>query len=192
MAKKYEFQPDKPYSSWLNQLQLTKLQRLQVIKWCLYALILVIVSVIQDVVLCRIRVFGSCSDLVPCAIFLICILEGSQQGSLFALISSMLFLMSGSAPGPHVLVLITIPAIIVCILREVYLRPRLLSALLCTVLAMVVYEFLVFCFCLLFGLVTFSRISGFLASALLSAPAIPLLYLIARPIMAIGGTTWKD
>ena len=27
MAKKYEFQPDKPYSSWLNKLQLTKLHK---------------------------------------------------------------------------------------------------------------------------------------------------------------------
>ena len=192
MAKKYEFQPDKPYANWLSQLQLTKLQRYQVLKWCLYALVLVIVSVIQDVVLCRLRIYGSSTDLVPCGIFLICILEGSQQGSIFALAASLLYLMSGSAPGPHVLVLITVPAILVCILRQVYLRPRLLSAMLCTTLAMAVYEVLVFGFCMLLGFVTFDRILSFLLSAVLSIPAIPLLYLIARPIMAIGGKSWKD
>ena len=192
MAKKYEFQPDKPYSSWLGKLQLTKLQRKQALKWFLYALALTVLSVIQDVVLCRMRIWGGSTDLVPCGIILICILEGSHQGSVFALIASLLFLMSGSAPGPHVLVLITVPAILVCILRQVYLRPNLLSALLCTLLAMVVYELLVFCFCLLLGSVTLQHISGFLASALLSPIAVPILYLIARPIMAIGGTSWKD
>ena len=192
MAKKYEFQPDKPYSSWLAKLQLTKLQRKQVLKWCLYALLLILVSVVQDVVLCRIRIWGGSTDLVPCAIFLICMLEGSHRGSIFALIASTFYLMSGSAPGPHALVLITIPAIIVCIVREVYLRPRLLSVLFCTLLAMVVYEFSVFCFCLLLGSVTFDRLNSFWASALLSPIAVPILYLIARPIMAIGGKSWKD
>ena len=192
MAKKYEFQPDRPYSSWLNKLQLTQLQRRQVLKWALYALMLMIVSVIQDVVLCRIRIFGSCTDLVPCAIFLICVLEGSHQSSIFALAAAMLYLMSGAAPGSHVLVLITLPAILACIVREVYLRPRLMSAVLCTFAALVVYEFFVFCFCLLFGSVTFIRIGSFLFNAVLSIPAIPVFYLIARPIMAIGGKSWKD
>ena len=58
MAKKYEFQPDKPYSNWLSKLQLTKQQQKQTLKWCLYALLLVVLSVAQDVVLCRMRIFG--------------------------------------------------------------------------------------------------------------------------------------
>ena len=192
MAKKYEFQPDKPYANWLSQLQLTKLQRRQVLKWCLYALVLMVISVIQDVVLCRMRFYGGCTDLVPCAIFLICILEGSHQGCIFALAASYLYLMSGSAAGPQVLVLITVPAILVCILREVYLRPKFLSALICAMLAMVLYELLVFGFCLLLGSVTFGRIFSFLVTALISLVAVPPLYLIAKPIMAIGGTSWKD
>ena len=192
MAKKYDFQPDKPYASWLSYLQLTKLQRRQVLKWCLYALVLMVVSVIQDVVLCRMRFHGGCTDLVPCCIFLFCILEGSHQGCIFALAASFFYLMTGSAAGPQVLVLITVPAILICILREVYLRPRFLSALLCTMLAMALYELLVFGFCLLLASVTFQRFFGFLLTALLSLAAVPPLYLIAKPIMAIGGTTWKD
>ena len=42
MAKKYEFQPDKPYSTWLSKLQLTRQQKLQVLKWGLYALLLIL------------------------------------------------------------------------------------------------------------------------------------------------------
>ena len=68
MAKKYEFQPDKPYSSWLSKLQLTPQQRRQLLKWFLYALVLLVLSVLQDVVLCRLRFFGGTSDLVPCGI----------------------------------------------------------------------------------------------------------------------------
>ena len=192
MAKKFEFQPDKPYANWLSKLRLTKLQQKQVLKWCLYALLLTVLSVLQDVVLCRLRLWGGTTDLVPCGIFLICILEGSQAGSIFALVASFLYLRSGSAPGPQVLVLITLPAILVSILRQVYLRPTFLAAFLCTLLAMLVYESLVFCFCLLLGYVTPGRFLSFLVSAVLSPVAVPAVYLIARPIMAIGGTLWKD
>ena len=97
MAKKYEFQPDKPYATWLSKLQLTKLQQKQVLKWTLYALILLILSVLQDVVLSRFRLFGATTDLIPCTIILICMIEGSHRGSLFALISGCLYLFSGSA-----------------------------------------------------------------------------------------------
>ena len=192
MAKKYEFQPDKPYSSWLNKLQLTKLQQKQVLKWGLYALFLVLLSVVQDVVLCRLRIFGGTTDLVPCGIFLICTLEGSHSGSLFALIASMGYLSSGSAPGPQVLVLITVLGVLTAAVRQTYLQPGLRSAMLCTLLAMVFYELAVFAFCLLLGQVTVSRVSSFLVSAVLSPLAVPVLYLITRPITAIGGRSWKE
>ena len=117
MAKKHEFQPDRPYSTWLNKLQLTRLQRKQALKWSLYALVLLILSVVQDVILCRVRFFGGTTDLVPCGIFLICILEGTDRGCIFALVASTLFLLSGVSPGPHVLVLITVLAVLVSALR---------------------------------------------------------------------------
>ena len=192
MAKKYEFQPDKPYSNWLNKLRLTRYQQKQVLKWGLYALLLVLVSVVQDVILCRMRLWGATTELVPCCIFLICILEGSQNGSVFALAGAFFYLASGSSPGPQVLILIVLPAILFAILRQTYLRPGILSALLCTLLAMVVYEALVFAFCLLLGYTALSYFSSFMVSALLSPIAVPFLYPIAKPIGAIGGRSWKE
>ena len=56
--KKYEFKPDKPYSGFWGKLILTPLQRRSVLKWSLYALLLIVMSVLQDVVLCRLRFFG--------------------------------------------------------------------------------------------------------------------------------------
>ena len=192
MAKKYEFQPDKPYSNWMSKLQLTKLQQKQVLKWALYTLLLVLLSVVQDVILCRLRIFGGTTDLVPCGIFLICALEGCHSGSLFALLASIGYLFSGSAPGPQILVLITVLGVLTAAIRQTYLQPGLRSAMLCTLLAMVLYELCVFAFCLLLGQVTGSRLTAFLISAVLSPLTVPVLYLIMRPIMAIGGRSWKE
>jgi len=192
MAKKYEFQPDKPYSSWLNKLQLTPQQRKQVLKWSLYALLLIILSVLQDVVLCRARLFGGTTDLVPCGIFIICILEGTQQSCIFALVSAFLYLLSGSSPGPHVLVLITVLAMLAAAIRQTYLRPSLLATLLATLFAMALYELAIFAFCLLLGQVTADRLVAFLVPAGLSVVVVPFVYPIAKAISTIGGTAWKE
>lgn len=192
MAKKYEFQPDKPYSTWLNKLQLTQQQQKQVLKWCLYALLLIVLSVVQDVILCRFRFLGGTTDLVPCGIFIICILEGTQRGSIFALTASFLYLLSGSSPGPHVLVLITVLAVLVTALRQTYLHPGFPAALLCTALAMAAYELAVFCFCLLLGYATSDRFISFMMPSLLSLAAVPVVYPLAKAIQAIGGNLWKE
>ena len=192
MAKKYEFQPDRPYSSWLNKLQLTKQQQKQALKWCLYLLMLLILSVLQDVVLCRVRLFGGTSDLVPCGIFVICILEGSHRGCVFALVASYLYLLSGSAPGPQVLLLITAISVVAAILRQAYLYQGFPAVLLCATLAMMVYELSIFAFCLLLGSTTAIRLGSFMIPVLLSLVTIPVIYPIAKAIAATGGETWKE
>ena len=44
MAKNYEFRPDKPQVSWLSKLHMTQLQRQSLLKWTLYALLLLVLS----------------------------------------------------------------------------------------------------------------------------------------------------
>ena len=192
MAKKYDFQPDKPYSSWLNKLQLTKQQQKQVLKWCLYALLLIVMSVLQDVVLCRIRFCGGSTDLVPCGIFTICILEGSQKSCIFSLVAAFVYLLSGAAPGSHVLVLITVLSVLAAVLRQTYLEPGLPATILCTALALATYELAIFAFCLLLGQTTSERLVSFMVPALLSLAAVPVVYPLAKAISAIGGETWKE
>lgn len=192
MAKKYEFQPDKPYATWLSKLQLTRQQQKNILKWGLYALLLVILSVVQDVVLCRLRIDGGTTDLVPCAIFLVCLCEGTQRGSIFALVASFLYLRSGSAPGPHVLVLITVLAATSTALYQAYLRPGFPAALLCLTLSMALYELGVFAFCMLLEQVTFARYMSFVVPAVLTLAAVPVLYPLMRGISSIGGETWKE
>ena len=192
MAKNYEFRPDKPQVSWASKLHLTQKQRKALLKWALYALLLLVLSLLQDVVLSQIRFFGATTDLLPCAIVLICILEGSQKGSIFALVGSAFYLFSGSAAGPYSLVLITVLAILVCIFRQGYLQEGFAAAMLCTVAAVVVYEAAIFGIGYVLGLTIASRIFGFAITALLSCLAAPILYPIILSIASIGGETWKE
>jgi len=192
MAKKYEFKPDSDGKNLLQRLHLTPQQRKTVLKWVLYALMLVFLSVLQDVILTHLRIFGATTDLVPCAIFLITVIEGTQTGSVFALISSLLYLFSVNDLGPYAVVFITFLAIIVTAFRQGYLRKGLAAALLCVGAAMLVYELLMFAFALFLQRTLFNRILGFLLTALLSTVVSPLLYFPAKAINAIGGDSWKE
>jgi len=192
MAKKYEFKPDKPQSTWLSKLYLTKKQRSAILKWFLYALLLLVLSVVQDVILCRFRFFGATTELVPCAIFLICIMEGTERGSVFALIASLFYLFSGTAAGTYSMVFITALAVFLCIFRQAYLQKGFSAAMLCTTVGMFLYEGAIFAFGLFLGLTTPSRITGFCITAALSLVAAPILYPITLSIGSIGGETWKE
>jgi hypothetical protein len=192
MAKNYEFRPDKPLVSWVSKLHLTKLQRGALLKWSMYALLLLALSILQDVVLCRFRLFNATSELLPCAIVLITVMEGSHAGSLFALISSCLYVFSGSAPGAYSLILITFLAIFVCIFRQGFLQKGFAAAMLCTVFAVVVYEAATFVIGLVLGLTFPERWFGFAVTAGFSTLAAPILYPIVLSISAIGGESWKE
>ena len=192
MAGKYEFRPDKQGSSFWKKLYLTPLQRARFFKWFLYGAVLVAASVIQDVVLSRFRVMDATTDLVPCAIFLICLAEGAEVGGVFSLISAFCFLFSGTAPGFYCVPFITVLAVLMTIFRQALLRDGFFSAALCTAAALLVYELLVFAVGLFLELTLFDRITGFLITTALTLIAIPILYPMIHSISTIGGNTWKD
>lgn len=190
MAKKYEFKPDKPRSGFFAKLFLTPTQRRSLLKWALYALVLVVLAVVQDVLLSRVHLFGATSELVPCGIFLICILEGIERGSIFALISSLVYLFSGTAAGNYTVVFITVLACLVTALRQAFLQKGFPAALVCTAIAMLVYELMTFAIGVFLGLTLWSRLGIFCLTALFSIVAVPVLYPI---ILSIGGgDTWKE
>jgi len=192
MAKKYEFQPDKPYSGFLSKLFLTARQRRSLLKWVLYCLVLLVLSVLQDVILCDLRLFGATTELIPCAIFLICLLEGTETGSVFSLIASLLYLFSGTAPGVYAMVFITVISIGTCIFRQSFLQKGFGTAMLCTSVAILLYQLAVFVIGLFLGLTIPGRILGFLITALLSTIAAPVLYPVLLSIGTIGGEIWKE
>lgn len=192
MARKNEFKPDKPRSGLLNKLYLTQKQRRSLLKWGLYALVLLILSVLQDVILSRYTLFGASTDLVPCGILLICVLEGMESGSVFCLVASLIYLFSGTAPGPYCLVFITFLGVGAAFFRQSYLQKGLGAAVLCTSVCVLVYELLVFVFVLFLGFTTMDRLGTFLVTGLVSAAVSPLLYPAVHFIGTIGGETWKE
>lgn len=192
MLFKKEFKSDKPYSGFWGKLFLTKKQRRGLLKWSLYGVMLLVLSLLQDVVLCRVRLFGATTELVPVGIFLICILEGAETGSIFALITSLLYLFSGTAAGTYSMAFITVLAVGVTIFRQAYLQKGMGAAVLCAVAAVFGYQLLQFFMGLFLGRTIPSRLVGFLLTAILSSLFVPALYPVALSIEAIGGETWKE
>lgn len=189
MAKKYDFKPDKTGNSVFSKLYLTPMQRRNILKWTLYALLLLFLSILQDVVMSKVEINGATTDLVPCAIILICILEQAHKSAIFTLIASCLFLFSGGAPGPYCLVFLTALSLGSSLLRQNYLAKRFSSAMVCCVLAFVLYELLTFAMGLFLALTTFRRMVGFLITIGISLPVFPILYPIC---VSIGGKSWKE
>lgn len=189
---RYEFRPDRTESGILNKLYLTRKQRLSLLKWVLLGTLIVALSVIQDVIMSRARIFGGTTDLVSCAILLLGILLEPDQGCVFALIASAFYYFSGSAPGPQALILLTGIGSLFGIFSRSYLRSGFLATFLCAAAAVMLYELAVFAMGVFLGFTTVARFGAFLVSGLLSVAVIPLIYPIAKSIAKIGGDTWKE
>lgn len=191
MARKYEFKPDKPRAGLLSKLYLTRMQRLRILRWFLYSALLTALSVLQDVILCRFRFFGATTDLVPCGIFLICVLEGMHESSIFALIAACLYQFSGG-PGYYCIALIVVLGIFATYFRQSFLQEGFSAAMLCVGAAVVVYEAVVYAAGLLTFSTTLARFPVPLLTALLTLAVCPLLYRLTRAIGTIGGEPWKE
>ena len=193
MAKrKYEFRPDKPQVSFLNKLYLTRQQRMTLLRWLLYCVLLVVLSVLQDVVLCQMNIFTCTTDLVPCAIILICVQLGAERCSIFALIAALLYKFTGTAPGYHVIALIPLLGITAAALRQSFFRRSFSSIMLCSCSAVLIYEMGIFAEGLLFQHTIPERGLSFLVTAGLSVLSYPILYPLIKAIDKIGDILWKE
>lgn len=192
MARKYEFKPDKPRSGLLGKLFLTQKQRRSLLKWLLYALMLLALSVLQDVLLCSVRIFGATTELVPCGIFLICLAEGVENGCVFTLIASCLYLFSGTAAGYYSIVFLTFYGVVITWFRQAFLKKGFAASALCTAAGLLVYELSVFLAGLFLGMTTFPRIGGFFLTAVMTCLTIPVQYPVIRAISVLGGEAWKE
>ena len=194
MAKrrKYEFKPDPKGTSLLKVLHLTRQQQLQLLKWSCYALLCLTLLIIQDVILSRFRFSGATTDLAVCGILLIGILAGAEQGGLFAMMASLIYWFSGSAPGPYVIALITLFVIGASLFRQIFWHRSFASIMLCAGLAMMVYELSLFGIGIFIGRTLWSRIGVFMLTGLMSVLVMLALYPLVMAIGKIGGETWKE
>lgn len=190
--KKIEFRPDPTGHNWADKLRLTPLQRKSVLKWLLYSAVCVAGLVLQDSMLARLRLFGGCFDVTPALIVLICVLEGSENGSLFALLASMVYVFSGTGQGHYCIAMLTLAAVLATAFRQSYLRRGAGSDLICVGGAMVLYEMAVFTAGVLQGLTYRGRWGVFLMTAIISTLAAGAVYALLKYIGTIGGNAWKE
>lgn len=187
-----EFRPDKQQSHWSGKLHVTKQQRDRLLKWSCYVLLLILLLVIQDVIMSKVTIFGTTTDLMAAAILLITVIEGTDTGSLFVLIASTLFYFTGSAPGPYTVALLPVLGIGTCMFRQRYWHRNLSSIVLCAGLALMVYELTVFGLGVFTGLTHWGRSMVFVGMGLLSWAVMLPLYPLIHMIGQIGGNTWKE
>ena len=190
--KKNEFRPDIHREDILGKLLLTRKQTMRLLRWFLFSVVCLAGLIVQDVVMSRFTIFGTTTDLVPCFILAVCILQGGESGCLFALIASMLYCFSGSAPGIFAIPLITIISVLTAVFRQAYLQKGFFTMLLCTAFALFVYEMAIFSIGVFLGHTVLSRMDYFMISTALTLCAVPIVYPILLSIGKIGGETWKE
>lgn len=187
-----DFKPDPNTATWLKTTRLTQIQRLRLTKWALYILICILSLVVQDVIMSQFRLFGATTDLAVCAILLITILEGSEIGSVFVLISSLLYYFSGSAPTAVCIGILTYIGVLATLFRQMYWHRSKGSILMCAMIALTVYEMSLFVTGLINELTIFSRIGSFVLTSIYSCLAMVPLYSVIYKVGLIGGNTWKE
>ena len=190
--KRNEFRPDPTTSTWLKTRRLTRLQKLRLLKWVLYALIVILCLVIQDVIMSQLRLFGATTDLAVGAILLITVIEGTDVGSLFVFIASILYWFSGSSPTPVSIILLTALGIGATMFRQMFWHRSRGTLTLCACLALTAYELGLFVTGLMQGLTYWGRLPSFLLTSVYTCLVMIPLYSLVYKTGLIGGNTWKE
>ena len=187
-----EFRPDPATSTWLKTRKLTRQQRLRLFKWLMYALIVIMSLVIQDVIMSQLRLFGATTDLAVGAILLITVIEGTDVGSLFVFIASILYWFSGSSPTPVSIILLTALGIGATMFRQMFWHRSRGTLTLCACLALTAYELGLFVTGLMQGLTYWGRLPSFLLTSVYTCLDMIPLYSLVYKTGLIGGNTWKE
>lgn len=187
-----DFRPDPQGAGAFSRLYVTPTQRLRALKWALFSLVALLGLVLQDVIFSRMRIFGATTNLAPGVLIMVCILRGPESGGVFALVASLVYYSSGSAPGPEVILLLTAIGILAAAVREAFLRKGFNSTILCTGLGLVLYELLLFLLGLFLGRTALGYLPVYLLTGLLSTLAMAAFYPLLKAIDKIGGEAWKE
>lgn len=191
-AEKEEFRPDAQENAFLKGLHFTYQQRMNLLRWVLLSLVCILCLTAQDCIFSRWKLWGATTDLGVAAIILVAIMEGSEVGGIFALCASVVYFYSGSAPGAYSVALITIPSILCALFRQKFWRRGTGSNLLCSSIAMLIYEVGLYITASMMGLTRWARGMYFLKTAVYSIVLMIPLYQLIYRIGLIGDHVWND
>ncbi len=192
LRPKPDFKPDAEEFNVAKFLYLTQVQRDRLMKWGLYIALIVGLTVIQDIIMSQVTLFGGTTDLAVCIILLITVIEGIETGSIFVLAASCYYYFSGSSPGPWAVGILTFLGIGACIFRQLYWHRNQGSIVLCAGTALMLYELITFGVGVFLQLTRWDRLDSFLVTGGLSVAVMIPLYTLINAIGQIGGNTWKE
>ena len=192
LRKDLEFKPDVQKATWVKTNRLTKLQQLRLLRWTLYVLTVVGCLVVQDVIMSQFSILGATTDLPACGILLITVMEGTEIGSLFVLITSFLYYFSGNAPSAWCIFLLTFFGVAATLFRQMYWHRSKGSIILCSAIAVTAYELGLFVVGMGSELTHWGRLPSFMLTAAYSCLVLIPLYSLIYKIGLIGGNTWKE
>ena len=192
LRRDLDFKPDVQKATWVKTRKLTRLQQLRLLRWTLYVLTVILAVVLQDVILSQVSIFGATTDLPACAILLITVMEGTEIGSIFVLIASVLYYFSGNAPLPLCIGLLCVFGIGATLFRQMFWHRSKGSIVLCSAIAVICYELGLFAVGLTNGLTHWGRLPAFALTAVFSCLVLIPLYSLIYKIGLIGGNTWKE
>ncbi len=171
----------------LDKLYVTPRQWMHILRWSLYALLLLAAMLVQTVVLGNRTLFGAKPDFVPVVITCICLREGAERGGLFALLGSIFWALSGVDMGSVYIIVLTILPILGSLFCKRYLSGRYIPCLFLCFLSLFVHHNVSFLLKYIYdgiaGSLYFSRL---LPCVLVSLLAQPLCYWLVKCIEKIG------
>lgn len=180
-------------TQWLSQLKklhITKSQWRIFFKWALYAAAFVATLVIQSVILSRIPVFGAKVNLVPYFVGCVCIIEGADSGSVFALVASLVWALSGGDLGYVSILVLTCGGMGLGLLMRKLLRQQLLTCVICCFALSLCHESAIFLLRLFLDAATASQYFRILIpGVLLGIPSCPAFFYLFRAIHRVGGSS---
>lgn len=188
----YEFKPDPKTTNFLKRLYMTRLQRLTLLKWAVYVMVGILFLVIQDVIMSRVRFSGATTDLPVAFILLVGIYEGLENGSVFTLAASLFYWFSGSSPSPYTIALLCALTVLIGLFRQIYWHRSFGSICMCTSIAIMLYEMLLFALGMFQGLTILPRVSVFALTGGITCLTMLPMYPLVRAISKIGGVSWKE
>ena len=177
----------------LQKLRITRLQWKIIFKWALYAVAFLFTLVIQGVILSRHPLFGVKVNLVPYFVGCVCIIEGADSGSIFALVVSLAWALAGGDLGFVSILVLTLGGMALGIAMDNLLRDHVLTCIVCCFVLCLVHESAIFLLRLFLHTVTARQYFRILVpGVLLGIPSCPVFYYLFRLIHRVGGgSTWS-
>ncbi len=166
----------------LDKLYITPRQWMHILRWTLYALLVLLAMMVQTVVLGNRTVLGAKPDFVPVVIVCVCLREGAERGGLFALLASFFWYLSGADQGSMAIAVLTVLPVLGSVLLRSTLTNRFLPCLFFTLITLFTEHSLMFLWKLIFetmdGSLFFTRLLPCVFVSLLAQP--PVYWLVKR------------